>query len=97
IPYSVTSADFNHDKVLNLVVTGEGANNIFVLLGINDGTFGNSTIYTTGSFSSTSAAVGDFNKVSTSNTVVVSTLLDTLCVLFGSRNGPFLFKKKLIL
>ncbi|CAF3792037.1 unnamed protein product [Rotaria socialis] len=73
-------ADFNHDKVLNLVVTGEGANNIFVLLGINDGTFGNSTIYTTGSFSSTSAAVGDFNKVSTSDTVVVSTLLDTLCI-----------------
>ncbi|CAF4518612.1 unnamed protein product [Rotaria socialis] len=72
IPYSVTSADFNHDKVLNLVVTGEGANNIFVLLGINDGTFENSTIYTTGSFSSTSAAVGDFNKVSTSDTVVVS-------------------------
>ena len=59
LPYSIVTADFNHDGNLDLAVSDLGSNQISILLGRGDGTF-----HTARTFSVPSCAglaVGDFN------------------------------------
>jgi FG-GAP-like repeat len=59
VPYSVVTADFNHDGNLDLAVSDWGANQISILLGKGDGSFHPARTFSV--FSCTGLAVGDFN------------------------------------
>ena len=73
-----SAADLNQDNRSDLVVTNNGINNIDVLLGSRDGTFEISKMYSTGSISSISFAVGDLNKDYRLDRIVVRN--DTDCI-----------------
>ena len=44
-PYTVTISDFNKDNISDIVVANSGTNNVLVLYGYGNGTFGNQTSY----------------------------------------------------
>ncbi|CAF4622396.1 unnamed protein product, partial [Rotaria sp. Silwood2] len=89
-PRSVAVADFNNDKILDIVVANSVSSNIGVLLGYGDGTFKNQTTHVTGVGSSPwSVAVGDFNKDFLMDIVVANRYSDNVGILFGSGDGTF--------
>ncbi|CAF2734521.1 unnamed protein product [Rotaria sp. Silwood2] len=47
-PYTATIGDFNNDNILDIAVANSGTNNIFLLYGYGNGTFGNITSYPLG-------------------------------------------------
>ncbi|CAF3319218.1 unnamed protein product [Rotaria socialis] len=62
-PYSVSVADFNNDKCLDMAVSNLGSKSVQVLYGYCNGTFGDSKSYSLGYTSiSYSVTVGDFNR-----------------------------------
>ena len=63
IPRSIAMADFNNDQKLDIVIANAGANNVLILFGFGNGTFGNKTSYSMRYDSrSYSVAVGDFDR-----------------------------------
>lgn len=62
-PYSMAVSDFNNDKQMDIVIANSGTNNILLLFGFGNGTFGNESSYSM-SYNSDpySLAVGDFNN-----------------------------------
>jgi hypothetical protein len=60
VPYSIVTADFNHDGNLDLAVSDLGANQISILLGKGDGTFRPARNFSVPSCAG--LAVGDFNE-----------------------------------
>ena len=60
VPYSIVTADFNHDGNLDLAVSNSGANQISILLGKGDGTFRPARSFSVPSCAG--LAVGDFNE-----------------------------------
>ena len=63
IPRSIAVADFDNDQKLDLVIANTGANNVLLLFGFGNGTFGNNTFYSMGYNSRPySVAVGDFDR-----------------------------------
>jgi hypothetical protein len=60
-PVGITTADFNHDKKLDLAVTVYNDAAVLVLLGNGDGTFKSGTEYIAGNFPGTVIS-DDFNK-----------------------------------
>jgi hypothetical protein len=47
-PYTVTIADFNNDNRSDLAIANSGTNNVLLLYGFNNGTFGNEVSYSLG-------------------------------------------------
>ncbi|CAF0957422.1 unnamed protein product [Adineta steineri] len=47
-PYTVTVGDLNSDNYLDIIIANSGTNNIFILYGYPNGTFGNETSYPLG-------------------------------------------------
>jgi hypothetical protein len=93
-PACVVTADFNADGILDLAVANEGTNNVTVLLGNGDGTFG-PTFYTgpippisVGS-SPFSMAVGYFNTDTYPDLAIANVGDNTITVLLGSATGSF--------
>ncbi len=66
-----------------LVVTNEGSNNIGILIGYGDGTFITPKMYSTGSLSSISLAIGDFNNDNLLDLTIVSNDTNIIGVLIG--------------
>lgn len=63
IPHSIAVSDFNNDKRLDIAVTTAGANNILILFGLGNGTFGHERSHSLGYNSRPySIAVGDFGN-----------------------------------
>jgi hypothetical protein len=62
-PYSVAVCDFNNDTTLDVIIANYGTNNVVILLGYGDGTFGN-LISLTMKYASHPffLVVGDFNN-----------------------------------
>jgi hypothetical protein len=84
--YSIAAADFNHDGIVDLVVTNLEGNGVSVLLGKGDGTFLAPIISkTTGPASF--VAVGEFNNDSTPDLVVIDH--PYVSVLLGNGDGTF--------
>lgn len=82
--------DFNGDGNQDLVVgnnSGSFEDEIAVLLGNGDGSFGSPSKFTTGSFSS--VAVGDFDSDGNLDIAAASSIDDSVTVLSGDGNGGF--------
>src|SRR5215203_4080887 len=75
---NIANGDFNGDNKLDLVAANFNTNNIAVLPGNGDGTFGSPVFYNTAS-SSTAVVVGGFNNLNQK----------TVSVLLGNGNGTF--------
>ena len=62
-PHSIAVADLNNDHRMDLVIANAGTNNILILFGFGNGTFGNETRHSMGYNSRPySVAVGDFDR-----------------------------------
>ncbi|CAF4246712.1 unnamed protein product [Rotaria sp. Silwood2] len=89
-PSAVTTADFNNDNLLDIVVTNAGSDNIQILLGYREETFMNNITYSTGTNSHPQhVVVTDLNKDSLLDIVVVSSWNSALRVFLSSGNGTF--------
>ncbi|CAF4483257.1 unnamed protein product, partial [Rotaria sp. Silwood2] len=75
-PSAVAIADLNKDNQLDIVVTNSGTDNLLVFLGLGNGTFSNSRLYSLHYESHpASVAIGDFNN---------DTWLDIVVANYGS-------------
>ncbi|MEG4318555.1 MULTISPECIES: DUF4347 domain-containing protein, partial [unclassified Microcoleus] len=86
--WSVAVGDFNKDGNSDLVTANNYPNNVSLLLGNGDGTFGNATYFSVGS-SPYSVAVGDFNKDGNSDLVTANQTYNDVSILLGNGNGSF--------
>jgi hypothetical protein len=63
LPYAVVISDFNNDNKSDLAIANAGTNNIFLLYGFANGTFGNETSYPLGyDYRPYAIAVADLNQ-----------------------------------
>ncbi|CAF1558042.1 unnamed protein product [Rotaria magnacalcarata] len=89
-PGSVALGDFNNDSILDIAVANSGTNNVGILLGYRNGTFGNQMSLTTGENSGPSSAiVTDLNNDSMLDIVVTTLLSNNVGVFLGYANGSF--------
>ena len=89
-PYGITTADFDNNKQLEIVVALWGIGDIAVLTEYDAAEFVNPTKYSTGSAPQPfSVAIGDFNNANRSDIVVANSGTDNLDILLGSGNGMF--------
>ncbi|MEG4816524.1 DUF4347 domain-containing protein, partial [Microcoleus sp. K5-D4] len=88
--FSVAVGDFNNDGNSDLVTANSSyANNVSLLLGNGDATFGAATYFGVGS-SPNSVAVGDFNGDGNSDVATANQSYDgTVSILRGNGNGTF--------
>ena len=90
-PNSLAVGDFNKDGYLDLTVVDTNRNNVAVLLGNNNGTFGNRLTLPTGTYSSPYwAVVDDFNNDNNSDIVVSISNLHMIGIWSGLGDGTFL-------
>jgi len=93
-PLAVTIGDFNADGVQDLAVANAGSNDISVLLGIDDGTFGPELRFSVGDGPS-SLVVGDFDNDGNQDLAVANqggffdSIPDHVSVLLGQGDGNF--------
>ncbi|CAF1230275.1 unnamed protein product [Rotaria sordida] len=86
----VASSDFNNDSLLDIVVANYGSNNLGVILGYGNGTFGNEMIFSTGLKSHPySIAINDFNKDGQVDIAVANHGTKSLSTFLGNGNGTF--------
>ncbi|CAF1569180.1 unnamed protein product, partial [Rotaria sordida] len=87
---SVAVSDFNNDSLLDIVVANYGSNNLGVILGYGNGTFGNEMIFSTGLKSHPySITINDFNKDGQVDIAVVNRGTKSLSTFLGKGNGTF--------
>jgi hypothetical protein len=89
-PMCVVVADFNQDNRLDIAVANHLNDNVGILLGNGNGTFGAQTTYATGSGSNpNSISIGDFNQDNKLDIVVVNGFVSYSGILLGYGNGTF--------
>jgi hypothetical protein len=86
--FSIASGDLNNDGNLDLVTANTGANNISILLGKGDGSFGAATKFSVGS-GPYSIASGDFNGDKNTDLAVANQYSDNVSILLGTGGGSF--------
>jgi hypothetical protein len=85
---AIATGDFNGDGIPDLVVTNFNGNDVSVLLGYGDGTFGSAVNYAVG-IGPTSVAVADVNGDGRLDIIVTNQFSDTVSVLLGVGDGTF--------
>ena len=88
LPQQVTMGDVNGDGKLDMVTANNAANNVSVLLGNGDGTFGTKTDFTT-STGTVFVTLGDVNGDGKVDIVTANRNANTVSVLLGNGNGTF--------
>jgi hypothetical protein len=89
-PYSIAVADFNNNSRLDIAVANSGNDNLQVLLDYNDGTFMNTTTYSTNPNSHPQyVIVADFNKDNQADIAIANYWNDSIYVFSGLGNGTF--------
>ncbi|CAF0862020.1 unnamed protein product [Adineta ricciae] len=90
-PHSVITDDFNNDKQMDIVVVNSGSDNICILFGYANGSFGNQKTFSTGSYSNPqSTAAGDFNYDNWLDLVVANSGTDNIALFLTYDSAPFL-------
>ncbi|CAF1663691.1 unnamed protein product, partial [Adineta ricciae] len=93
-PWDVSTADVNHDKKVDIIVSNIWANNIVVFLGHGDGSFSNQiSCFVDYDSGPTGTAVGDFDKDEHLDIVVALQLIHKIAILHGYGNGSFAYKR----
>ena len=87
-PVFVTLGDVNGDGDLDIVTANLSADNVSVLLGNGNGTFGAQATFATGSFPD-GVTLGDVNRDGKLDIVVSNLLTNSVSVLLGNGNGTF--------
>jgi hypothetical protein len=87
-PQAVVTADLNGDGRLDLITANAGSNNISVLLGNGNGTFGAAQPYAAGA-GPAAVTVGDFNGDGKLDIVTANEGDNTVSVLLGNGDGTF--------
>ncbi|WP_058186384.1 beta strand repeat-containing protein [Terracidiphilus gabretensis] len=87
-PFSIATADFNHDGFPDLVTANSGDNNVSVLLGNGDGTFKAQATYSTGNGAFVVTA-GDFNNDGNPDIAIANFSDGTVSILLGNGDGTF--------
>jgi hypothetical protein len=89
-PISIAIGDFNDDQYVDIVVANSNTNNIGMLFGLGQGTFGIVQTYSTGTDSGpTSVAVGDLNKDNQMDIVVTNGGINNVLVFYRYGSGTF--------
>ena len=89
-PSSVAVADFNKDNRLDIIVTENKGNNVWVFLGYGNGSFSGEIIYSMPDQSySAWVVVDDLNNDTIPDVVVANQYANNVCILFGDGNGSF--------
>ncbi|CAF3149807.1 unnamed protein product [Rotaria sp. Silwood2] len=89
-PCSLVVGDFNNDTRVDIAFGSCDSNNVGILLGCGNGSFGDLMVYSTGSNSSRySLAVSDINNDTIQDIVVANHDANYLGVLLGHNNGTF--------
>jgi hypothetical protein len=89
-PSSVAVRDFNNDHNLDIVVPNYGTGNIGLLLGYGDGTFAAQRTCSNGSYCRPEyITIGDFNKDSNLDAVIIDSKYDQIHILLGYGNDTF--------
>ena len=89
-PVWIASDDLNNDNISDLVVANRDRNTIRILFGNDDGTFDNSSEYSTGNKSAPcSVALGDFDKDHWTDIAVLNANTRRIVIFFGYGNGTF--------
>jgi subtilisin-like proprotein convertase family protein len=87
-PTNVAVADFNNDTKPDLAVTNQVTNNVSVLLGNGDGSFGGQSLFTVGS-SPYSIVAGKFNADNNWDLAVTNSGSNNVSILLGNGAGGF--------
>ena len=94
-PYSVALGDFNHDDQLDIAVTNYNLDNVDIFFGFGNGSFSNSTAYSTGFGCNPFYVIADdFNHDDLADLAVICSGDSTFMILFGTKDGYFLLGKK---
>ena len=80
--------DFNGDDKLDMAVANASSNNVSILLGAGDGTFGAATNFVVGDFP-VSVVVGDFDGDGIQDLAVANLGSDNVSILLGTGTGSF--------
>jgi FG-GAP-like repeat/Putative Ig domain len=86
--YALVVADFNGDGKLDVAVTDSSANDVYILLGNGDGTFGPPTTIAVGSDPDAIVA-GDFNNDGKLDLAIANFADNTVTLLLGNGDGTF--------
>ena len=88
---ALVAADFNHDGILDLAaaVGSSAIDNVSVLLGHGDGTFGNAMVYNSGGDLPEFMAVGDFNGDGNPDLILSQRIDNFASVLLNDGTGKF--------
>ncbi|CAM2718619.1 unnamed protein product, partial [Rotaria socialis] len=91
LPESITTADFNNDRYLDIAIALFQSNSISILLGYGNGSFDLMEAISTGLNSRPSALTAyDFNKDGSLDIAVVNYGIEEILILRGYGNGTFL-------
>ncbi|CAF3699203.1 unnamed protein product [Rotaria sp. Silwood1] len=89
-PVWISVNDMNNDGILDIIVAYFRGDNVGILLGSEDGTFGNQIILPTGSNSGPiSIAIADFNNNNGMDIAVANYFSKNIFIFFGYGNGTF--------
>ena len=87
-PTNVAVADLNNDTKLDLAVTNQVSNDVSILLGNGDGSFGSQSLVGAGS-SPYSIVAGKFNADNNWDLAVTNSGSNNVSILLGNGNGTF--------
>lgn len=87
-PHSIISADFNNDGVLDVAVANDGSNDVSVLLGHDDGSFGTQIRTAVGDGARSVVSI-DFNGDGILDLAVANYSSNDVSILLGNGDGTF--------